>query len=211
MVSVDKGRTAWQVGFADLIDRTKPAGMTLVREVHLMGDLRTDLMLLRREERNMSKESAFRRLWPVLPRLSLVDYRSRSERRDEGTFDHLWSDGHLTALSYRSELVQAEDLALILAVPSLSSALREELRRFHRPAELLGGGLYRVPNTMYPTWVLSLNEASDDARLPLLGFFGSKPSELLDPQSRTELTQRFVRDPAGVENLEGYSELVASL
>ena len=195
-------RTAWHPGFAAYVESETPPGVVVEAEVVLAQQQRADLILVRREGPTSPPSGPLRRLWEVLPRLALIEYKSRSGRPRPGDLHQLLGYGHILARSRFDELSRVADLGLVLAAPELSEVVKKDLARFGVAAEALGGGLYGVEGLGFPTWVLSLNEMSTATGRGVLGFFGSQRVESLDVQSRGWLRRYY-----HVGNIDSIKEL----
>lgn len=125
-------------------------------------------------ESSAQPDRVLRRLWAVLPTLTVLEYKSPGAPPRAGVFDQLFAYGHIVARRRRGELPRGPtDLALVLATATITPTVRKEAERYGLRILAEDGGLYRVEGTLITTWLLALNEASIDVGESLLGFFGS--------------------------------------
>lgn len=205
-------RTAWHHGFGELVEEEASEAMEVMRELVLTTEQRADIIVLRKDrDQEPEPHGSFRRLWAILPKVSVLEYKSRGEPPKPGVLDQLFGYGHIAARRFRDDLPRAEDLALVLVVGSITPTLREEVARF-RGIELdeEGGGLHRLRGALYPSWILTLNELADEVGRPLLGIFGTKPLSSMDEEAFRWLGKRFMSKPE-LENLPDYEEIAEAL
>lgn len=114
-------RTAWHYGFGELVEEEVGTAMEVMRELKLVNEQRTDIILLRKEAHSSEPiVGSLGRLWAVLPKMSVIEYKSRGDPPNVGVLDQLFGYGHLAARRFRDNLDEAEDLALVLAVGTVT-------------------------------------------------------------------------------------------
>jgi hypothetical protein len=85
-------RVVWQVGFGRLLRRRGSHAFEVRDEVPLSEEPpRMDYLLLRKEPASAEDDSAqtLRRLWPLLPLVSVVEYKSPGRFYRRGDLDRL--------------------------------------------------------------------------------------------------------------------------
>ena len=208
-------RRVWHVLFGDVIEEEKPEGMLVTAEEILSQQQRADLILLWRDEATAPPTGSFWRLWAVLPKLTILEYKSRGRPPERGVLDQLFAYGHILLRKERSarepRIEGASQLGLVLVAGSLTPTLEKELAGYGLTSEALGGGLYRVRGALIQTWILGLDELSVDVDRPLMGTFGTRPFRELDKEGAGWLAQRFMGERDQLESLPDYEEAINQL
>lgn len=206
-------RRVWHVLFGDALEEDKPEGMVITAEEVLSQQQRADLMLLWKSRPDIEPAGCFRRLWAVLPQLTVLEYKSRGRPPEPGVLDQLFAYGHIVARREREakRISSPAELALVLDTGSLTPTVKGELAVYALEVHDAGGGLYRVDGALIQTWILALNEVSLDVERPLLGVFGTRPLEDLDKEGASWLAQRFMGRREQLKDLPDYEELIEQL
>jgi hypothetical protein len=91
-------RVVWHVGFGRVLSRRGPRSIEVRYEVPLSEEPpRMDYLILRKPLPPEADDSALtlRKLWPLLPLVSVVEYKSPSRLYEQGDLDRLWGYTHL--------------------------------------------------------------------------------------------------------------------
>jgi hypothetical protein len=96
-------RVIWHVGFERNLRRRGPPSFEVRSEVPLSEEPpRLDYLLLRKltpeGEPVDHRAQTLRRLWPLLPRVSVVEYKSPGHPYRSGQLDRLWGYVHIDTL-----------------------------------------------------------------------------------------------------------------
>src|SRR5689334_12098915 len=107
-------RIVWHVGFGRLLRRKGPSCFEVREEVLLSEEpARIDYLLLRKvtDEAATIPAQTLRRLWPLLPLVSVVEYKSPGRPYRTGDLDRVWAYVHLYHADDRTRPSQRKDLA----------------------------------------------------------------------------------------------------
>src|SRR5262245_14880942 len=99
--------TAWHFFFGLLLRKRGPKGLAVRDEVPLSDEPpRLDYLLLRKPDVGGSfgddDVETLRRLWPMLPRVSVVEYKSPTHPYRPGHLDRLWGYVHIHFANQRA-------------------------------------------------------------------------------------------------------------
>jgi hypothetical protein len=207
-------RMIWHVGFGRLLRRRGSQAFEVREEVPLSEEpLRIDYLLLRKrvgQDPPPPEDGAWtlRRLWPLLPRVSVVEYKSPGRAYRTGDLDRLLAYVHTCHADESTRPGSRQDLCAVLAVPARTASLRNDVEDMGLSWEDLGGGYWRVRGTVYTLHVLDLRrvaEAEDDDLLQCLG-----SGEVTSRAAQWLVAELVGSKEAGmsIQDLEGYEELV---
>ncbi|HEX7843613.1 MAG TPA: hypothetical protein VF469_39340 [Kofleriaceae bacterium] len=224
-------RVIWHVGFERNLRRRGPPSFEVRSEVPLSEEPpRLDYLLLRKltpegEPVNDSAQT-LRHLWPLLPRVSVVEYKSPGHPYRSGQLDRLWGYVHtyfanqralprhrvdgtpLTPAEGGPEVREREDLCAVLVVAARSTALDADALAMGLAWEDLGSGYLRVHDGLFTLYVVELDVAGPAEGDDLLHSFGH--GTLRSPEARwfwMELVGS--KDVVtNMQDMEGYKELM---
>jgi hypothetical protein len=213
---VGASKTAWHVAFAALIAERAPPGIEVRAEVQLTSEpQRADLLLLRRATaaRRDAEALTLRGLWPLLAEDSLVEFKSLSRPFRRGDLPRLLGYGAQYHAMHMERLRPAA-LTLVLAVPSITAVLREELDWMGWTLKERGDGYAQVYGNVYPTYVVAIDPVAKAEHDDLLGIFGHH--KVVSRDAKWWLEQYLARGKEGsvsqnIRDLEGYDEMLQKL
>jgi hypothetical protein len=227
-------RVIWHVGFERNLRRRGPPSFEVRSEVPLSEEpLRLDYLLLRKltPEGEPVDHSAqtLRHLWPLLPRVSVVEYKSPGHPYRSGQLDRLWGYVHTYFANQRAlprhradgtpvtpaegglEVREREDLCAVLVVAARLPSLDADVRAMGLTWEDLGGGYLRVHDGLFTLYVVELDVVGPAEGDELLYSFGH--GVVRSPEARWFWTELVGSKEAAMnlQDMEGYQELMDSL
>jgi hypothetical protein len=223
-------RVIWHVGFERNLRRRGPPSFEVRAEVPLSDEPpRPDYLLLRKiavEGRPLDDTAhTLRRLWPMLPCVSVVEYKSPGRSYRPGNLDRLWGYVHTYYANQRGlprrradgtaidpgaggapEVRVREDLCAILVVPARTPSLDEDVALMGLAWEDLGDGYWRVQGGLFTLHVVEIDvvgPAEGDDLLHSLGH--GKPST---PEARWFWVEFVGSQEArmSMQDMEGFDE-----
>lgn len=212
-------RTAWHLPFATLLREVAPRGFEVQVEVWLsLEPQRADVLILRRGTGSTQQGAfLFRRLWPLLGQVTVLEYKSpvRSSFR-RGDLVRLVSYGASYHSRHAKNLVNCDELTLVLVVASVTPTLRSEIKRMGWTLEQLEGGYARIRGVMYPCYIVAIDDVCQEERSEVLRAFSRHPVTDLQVQSwlsvwTKELNVQRIRRPTRAEIHAMREELVERL
>lgn len=170
--------------------------------------------------------ATLRRLWPMLPRVSVVEYKSPSHPYRPGHLDRLWGYVHIHFANQRavpgnrsgptsgdrprptSDVRVRDDLSAVLVVANRTPSLDGDIASMGLSWEDCGGGYWRVRGGLFALFVVEIDVAGPSDGDDLLYSLGhGKPT--------TAMARRFWMELVGskeagmsMEEMEGYDELM---
>ena len=188
-------RVIWHVGFERNLRRRGPPSFEVRSEVPLSEEPpRLDYLLLRKltpeGEPVDNSAQTLRHLWPLLPRVSVVEYKSPGRPYRSGQLDRLWSYVHtyfanqrtlprhradgtlLTPAEGGPEVREREDLCAVLVVAARAPSLEADVTAMGLTWEDLGSGYLRVHDGLFTLYVVELDVAGPAEGDDLLHSFG---------------------------------------
>jgi hypothetical protein len=224
-------RVIWHVGFERNLRRRGPPSFEVRSEVPLSEEPpRLDYLLLRKlmPEGELVDNSAqtLRHLWPLLPRVSVVEYKSPGHPYRSGQLDRLWgyvhtyfanqcalprhrADGTLFTLAEGGpEVRNREELCAVLVVASRTPSLDADALAMRLTWEDLGSGYLRVHGGLFTLYLVELDVAGPAEGDDLLHSFGH--GELQSPEARWFWMELVGSKEAvtNMQDMEGYKELM---
>lgn len=139
--------TGWHPGFAQMVSERGPGDIEVRAEVQLSRQpRRADLLLVRRTDKANNNRPArtLLRLWPLIEKVGLVEFKSPSSELRSGDLIKLWSYGFEYLQLHIDELARSDELTLVLVTPSITNTLRIELGFAGCTLEPLGDGYHRI-------------------------------------------------------------------
>ena len=224
-------RVIWHVGFERNLRRRGPPSFEVRSEVPLSEEPpRLDYLLLRRftpeGEPVDNRAQTLRQLWPRLPRVSVVEYKSPVHPYRSGQLDRLWAYVHayfanqraqprhrldgtpLTPAEGGPEVREREDLCAVLVVAGRSPSLDADVAAMGLTWEDLGGGYLRVRDGLFTLFVVELDVAGPAEGDDLLHSFGH--GTLHSAEARWFWMELVGSKEAAMnmQDMEGYKELM---
>jgi hypothetical protein len=227
-------RVIWHVGFERHLRRRGPRCFEIRAEVSLSEEpLRIDYLLRKiASEGEAADHSAqtLRRLWPLLPRVSVTEYKSPGHPYRPGHLDRLWSYAHAYFGQQRSlprkradgtvlvpgdggaaEVRAREDLCTVLFVPERTPSLDEDVESMGLSWEELSSGYFRVTGGLFALYIVELDVVGPAEGDDLLHSLGH--GKLLTPEARWFWSELIGTKEANMsmQDMEGYDELMQKL
>ena len=224
-------RVIWHVGFERILRRRGPPSFEVRSEVPLSEEPpRLDYLLLRKltPDREPVDDSAqtLRHLWALLPRVSVVEYKSPGHPYRSGQLDRLWGYVHtyfanqralprhradgtpLTPADGGPEVFEREDLCAVLVIAARLPSLDADVATMGLTWEDLGGGYLRVDDGLFPLYVVELDVAGPAEDDDLLHSFGR--GIFRSPEARWFWIELVGSKEAAMnmQDMEGYKELM---
>ena len=221
----------WHVGFERNLRRRGPRSFEVRSEVPLSEEpSRIDYLLLRKLasecERIDHGAQTLRHLWPLLSRVSVVEYKSPGHPYRSGQLDRLWgyvhtyfatqlalpqhrADGSLIAAEDGGpEVRKREDLCAVLVVAARSPSLEADVETMGLTWDDLGSGYLRVHDGLFTLYVVELDIAGPAEGDDLLHSFGH--GTVQSPEARWFWLELVGSKEAAMnmQDMEGYKELL---
>ena len=192
--------------------------------------LRLDYLLLRKltapGDALDDRAETLRGLWPLLPRVSVVEYKSPGHPYRSGQLDRLWGYVHtyfanqralprrradgtpLTPAEGGPEVGEREELCAVLVVAARTPSLDNDALAMGLTWENLGGGYLRLRDGLFTLFVVELDVAAPAEDDDLLHSFGH--GTLRSLEARWFWTELVGSKEAAMnmQDLEGYKELM---
>jgi hypothetical protein len=227
-------RVIWHVGFERNLRRRGPRSFEVRSEVLLSEEpLRLDYLLLRKlvgvgDVLDDSAET-LRRLWPMLPRVSVVEYKSPGAYRP-GHLDRLWGYVHTYFAGERAlprkradgvvlapgtdgaaEVLVREELCAVLVVSGRTPGLDADVASMGLTWEDLSSGYWRAKGGLFALYVVEIDVVAPAEGDDLLHSLGH--GNLATPAARWFWTELVGSKEAAMsmQDMEGYAELMAKL
>lgn len=202
-------RTAWHVLLAALLGQRAPRHFEVRREVPLSNEpLRADYLLLRAVAHADDAGRTLRKLWELLPKDSILEFKSTGRPYRSRNLDRLWAYLHLYFADEPARLERRDDLCGILLVATRTPALDADARTLGLEWRSLGGGYWSLIHGSFALYVAEIDviaEAEDDDLLRLFGH-----AELNTAEARRWLSEQMGAKEIDMEmhELEGYDEVI---
>ena len=206
-------RTQWHVLFYAALEEHGPRSVEVLAEVLLSAEPQlADIVLIRRTEAEEpgAEPHTLRRLWLLLVREMLVEYKSPSRPPRPYDIAKLFGyGGQLHALRSR-EIGPFDNLLLCMVVTAINGALRSDLQGLRAEPTELAPGYYLVETKPYRLLVVDLSEvveAEKDEWMAVL-----VPSTMLSARARRWLEEHMpMKDVSPDDKLEGHDEVLERL
>jgi len=227
-------RVIWHVGFERNLRRRGPPSFEVRSEVPLSKEPpRLDYLLLRKltpeGEPVDNSAQTLRHLWPLLPRVSVVEYKSPGHPYRSGQLDRLWAYVHtyfanqralsrhradgtlLTPAEGGPEVREREDLCAVLVVAARAPSLDADVAAMGLTWEDLGSGYLRVYGGLFTLYVVELDIAGPAEGDDLLHSFGH--GTFRSPEARWFWMELVGSKEAAMnmQDMEGYKELMEKM
>ena len=228
-------KVIWHVGFERNLRRRGPRSFEVRSEVLLSDEPpRLDYLLLRKLPVSGAPEDdsaeTLRGLWPMLPGVSVVEYKSPSYPYRPGHLDRLWSYVHAYFAAQRAlprrraegtpiapgtegapEVLVRTDLCAVLVVASRTPSLDADIESMALSWEDRGNGYWRATGGLFTLYVVEIDVVATAEHDDLLHSLGhGKPST---PTARWFWTELVGSKEAAMsmQDMEGYDELLQRL
>ena len=171
-----------------------------------------------------------RRLWPMLPGVSVVEYKSPSHPYRPGHLDRLWGYVHIHFANQRGlprkradgsipvpgtggapDVLVREDLCAVLVVAGRTPSLDADVESMKLRWEDCGGGYWRIHGGLFALYLVEIDvvgPAEGDDLLYSLGH--GKPDTAAARRFWMELVGS-KEAPMSIQDMEGYDELMQKL
>ncbi|WP_437275251.1 hypothetical protein WME90_28860 [Sorangium sp. So ce375] len=207
-------RTAWQVLLAVLLRQRRPRHFHVQSEVPLSAEPpRADYLLLRNDAPGEVREPAgtLRRLWSLLPRETIVEFKSVRRTYRGRDLDRLWGYLSLHYASAGKRLRARADLAGVVLLPSRTRSLDADAAALGLEWLDLAGGYWQLQSGAFALYVVELATVAKDEGDDLLHLLGHG-------EARTVEARRWLAEQVGAEEsamamreLEGFDEVLRTL
>jgi hypothetical protein len=191
---------------------------------------RLDYLLLRKltpdGEPVDNRAQTLRHLWPLLPRVSVVEYKSTGHPYRSGQLDRLWGYVHIYFANQRAlprhradgapltpaeggpEVREREDLCAVLIVAARSPSLDADVAAMGLTWEDLGDGYLKVHGGLFTLYVVEIDVAGPAEDDDLLHSFGH--GTLRSPEAHWFWMELVGSKEAAMnmQDMEGYKELI---
>lgn len=210
-------RTAWHVVLASLLRERAPRRFEVRSEVPLSTEpLRADYLLLQTREKEPetatpgdppSPEKPWK-LWSLLPKDSLVEFKSIARPYRSRNLNRLWAYLNLWYADQPVRLETCADLAGVLLVAARTPSLMADVAAMGLAWEDRDGGYFRLVGGPFPIFVGEIDvvaELEDDDLLRLFGH--GKPHTL--EASRWFYEHVGTKETAmALHEMEGYDDMM---
>ncbi|MFO0586624.1 MAG: hypothetical protein U0441_03765 [Polyangiaceae bacterium] len=214
-------RTVWHYFFGYFLRERGPSGIELRDEVPLSEEpLRMDYLLLRKldDVARMEEATTLRRLWPLLPRVSVVEFKSISRPFRTGNLDRLWGYTHVYFSDQRASprspmgsdrlIEERHDLCALLVVPSRTPSLDKEIGAMGLTWQERGPGYWQLDGGLFALFVVEIDVvglAEGDDLLRSFGHLRQRTAEIRRFWARMARSREV---PMSVQEMEDYDDVV---
>ncbi|WP_437775090.1 hypothetical protein [Sorangium sp. So ce1097] len=207
-------RTAWHVLLTALLRQRRPRHFQIQSEVPLSAEPpRADHLLLRNDAPGEAREPAgtLRRLWPLLPRETIVEFKSVRRTYRSRDLDRLWGYLSLHYAGAARRLGPRADLAGAVLLPSRTRTLDADAAALGLTWLDLAGGYWQLQGGAFALYVVELAMVAEDEDDDLLHLLGHG-------EARTVEARRWLAEQVGAEEiamtmreLEGFEEVLRTV
>jgi hypothetical protein len=210
-------RVIWHAGFGRLLRRRGSPAFEVREEVPLSSQApRLDYLLLRKQpapDLDVAGDGAetLRRLWPLLPQATVLEYKSPGRPYRTGDLDRLLAYVHTYYADEETRPGSHRELCAALAVPGITPTLRRDVEDMGLRWADLGDGYRQLAGTVYTIYVLALEQVARAEGDDLLQCLGS--GEVATRAARWFWVELMGSKEAemSIQDMEGYDELVQKL
>ena len=204
-------KVVWHVGLDRLLRRNGPKSFEVRSEVPLSDEPpRLDYLLLRKLDVDAATDTArtLRRLWPLLPLVSIVEYKSPGRPYRTGNLDRLWGYVHLYCADEQSLAKQRTDLCAVLIVPNRTPSLDADTASMGLVWDDLRDGYWCMKGGLFTLYVIEIDvvgPAEGDDLLHSLGHGHPR-----SPEARWFWMELVGSKEAvmSMQDMEGYEEML---
>jgi hypothetical protein len=203
-------RTAWHVILFALLVQRAPRRFEVHREVSLSAEpLRADFILLLRALADDDEAAGtLKKLWSLLPRAAIVEFKSVGRPYRTRNLDRLWAYLHLYYVDQPEQLEKRADLCGVLVVAARTPSLDADAEALGLRWKDLGDGYWELTNGPFALYVAEIDVVADAERDEVLQLLGHA-------EIHTALARRWLSEQLGgeeiamnIRELEGYDEVV---
>lgn len=205
-------RTAWHVLLAALLGQRAPHRFEVRSEVHLSSEpLRADYLLLRAVAEVDDRGQTLRKLWELLPKDTILEFKSTGRPYRSRNLDKLWAYLHLYYADEPVRLAARTELCGVLLVAARTPSLDADAQTLGLRWSSLGDGYWLLDGGPFALYIAEIDvvaETEDDDLLRLFGHARTHTTE-----ARRWLSQHLadkVNDMA-MHELEEYDEVIEKL
>ncbi len=205
-------RTAWHVLLAALLGQHAPHRFEVRSEVPLSREpLRADYLLLRAVAEADDDGRTLRMLWDLLPKDTILEFKSIGRPYRSRNLDRLWAYLHLYYADEPVRLEQRADLCGVLLVPTRTPSLDADAGTLGLAWCVLGGGYWSLTGGPFALYVAEIDVVAETEDDDLLRLFGH--AELHTSEARRWLSEQMgAKETAmAIHELEEYDEVTAKL
>ncbi|MFO0760937.1 MAG: hypothetical protein U0359_30955 [Byssovorax sp.] len=225
-------RLIWHVGFERNLRRRGSRAFEVKGEFLLSNEAaRIDCLLLRKVVAPVDDApETLRGLWPLLPYVAVIEYKSPSRPYRHGNLDRLWGYVHTYGADQRElprrradgtdlcrgmdgapDVWARADLCAVLVVPSRTPSLLDDTGEQGLGWRDLGGGYWRVEGGLYTLYVVEIDVVAPAEGDDLLYSLGH--GDRVTPETAQFWMELIGSKESGmnVQDMEGYQELVRKL
>ncbi len=200
-------RTVWHVMLKTLLNQCAPPRFEVRGEVQLSSEpLRADYLLLRRVEPEEGEARTLRKLWGLLPKDTILEFKSTGRPYRARNLDRLWAYLHLHYTDEPKRLEQRGDLCGALLVPARTPSLDLDVGSLGLAWRDQGAGYRELTGGPFTLYVLEIDTVAEAEEDDLLRSFGHD-------RARTQEGKRWFWEQTGatvegmkMSDLEDYDE-----
>jgi hypothetical protein len=156
-----------------LLSQHAPQRFEVRSEVPLsIEPLRADYLLLRAVASEDGEARTLRKLWGLLPKDTILEFKSTGRPYRARNLDRLWAYLHLHYTDEPKRLEQRDDLCGVLLVPARTPSLDADVGSLGLAWHDRGAGYWELKGGPFALYVLEIDvvaEAEDDDRLRSFG------------------------------------------
>jgi hypothetical protein len=205
-------RTAWHVLLAALLTQRAPRRFEVRSEVPFSNEpLRADYLLLRSIAESDDDAGTLRRLWGLLTKDAIVEFKSIGRPYRSRNLDRLCSYLHLYYADELKRIEQRSDVCGVLLVLERSRSLDADVTALGLVWHDLGDGYWELSGGAFALYVAEIDvvaEAEDDDLLRSLGHSEARTGEGRRWFSQQVGSEEFAMS---MQELEGYDEVIRKL
>jgi hypothetical protein len=203
-------RTAWHVILFALLVQRAPRRFEVHREVSLSSEpLRADfILLLRALTDGDDAAGTLKKLWSLLPRAAIVEFKSVGRPYRARNLDRLWAYLHLYYVDQPDVLGERSDLCGVLVIAARTPSLNADAEALGVGWKDLGDGYWELTGGPFALYVAEIDVVADAERDEVLQLLGHA-------EIHTALARRWLSEQLGgeeiamhISELEGYDEVV---
>jgi hypothetical protein len=166
-------RTAWHYFLHLLLSERGPRRFEYLAEEPLTKDWqRMDWLVVRRRARTASDPgTTLVKLWPLLPKVSILEFKSASKGYRARGMHRLLGYGHQYFSEHEAELAAHTDLMLVLLVARRYEALDADIHALELREEKLATGYTRLHGAAFPMVLVDLRTLASHERDDIVALF----------------------------------------
>jgi hypothetical protein len=205
--------TAYHLTVDELFTSRSPPNFDTEAELQLgRGPPRADFLLLRREgssHRRDSQGQVLRFLWPLLPRFTVVEYKSPGRRLSPGNAAHLLGyAGFFHSLRHARGV--RSDIAVVFLLARITPGADEDLARLGWSRRPLRSGYYELSSSPYRGFVVDAQEVAEAEDDELLALVSESKMTIKTDEGFRWFRSHILQHPKAdeMQRLEGYDKVV---